>query len=171
MLSKGKVVRVFRTRVWYQSAEMGMPLAASLATALALAVMGGAVAEVSKPPTGLGSKPHEAAGMSEVDYMLMDAVAEGEIEEIKRLIAEGADVNAKNSEGETPVRLRVCKRLSPPCATGAALARLRLLCRGSTSSAPHLALTDDCRSHCEPAGARRSFMSLASGGRWNRCSC
>ena len=54
---------------------------------------------------GLGAEPHLAAGMSKLDYALMDAVAEGEIELIKKLLAEGADVNAKNSEGETPLHV------------------------------------------------------------------
>ena len=83
---------------------MAMLMALAAALVLALASMGGADAE-AKPPTGGGSKPHEAAGMSEQDYNLMEAVAEGEIDEIKRLIAEGADVNVKNSEGETPLHV------------------------------------------------------------------
>ena len=81
------------------TAQLGMLCVLLLAAAPAMMVA------AQKPPTGGGSQPHVAAGMTEIDYALMEAVAEGELDEIKRLIKEGADVNSKNSEGETPLHV------------------------------------------------------------------
>jgi ankyrin repeat protein len=72
----------------------------ALLLAAAVALLG-----VPAAAAGLGSKPHEAAGMAELDYALMDATAEGELEEMKRLLEAGANVNAKNTEGETPLHV------------------------------------------------------------------
>ena len=79
--------------------------AALLAAALAATLAGSPAQQTGHDAAGAGASPHEKAGMSKLDYDLMDAVSEGETHEVQRLLADGANVNALNTEGETPLHV------------------------------------------------------------------
>ena len=84
---------------------MGRHAAALLAAALAATLAGSPAQQTGHDAAGAGASPHEKAGMSKLDYDLMDAVSEGETDEVQRLLADGANANALNTEGETPLHV------------------------------------------------------------------
>ena len=58
---------------------------------------------------GLGNFP-ETPTTKEADISIHDAAAKGNIEAVKQHIAAGADVNAKNKRGDTPLNWAISRK-------------------------------------------------------------